>query len=360
MTILDRNGDELSIQTNLTHPIQLIIPRDPNLIIPSMTLQNVTAFNSTPHHQLFNLHFVSILSPLPISLHFDIHPLNISVGYLFIFKFDSSPILNSSVNQIDGWTLLCPSSEFLSSFSSFISSFSLHIDLNNDDIYTYFIDNERTTGHQSVIFGLRELNATELINTCSSSSATSPPITDDRSDFTSNYELRIYTSGCYSLDTNNNWQSDGLIVAPATNHYETHCYSTHLATFAGGFAVLPSPINWNYVFANADFIKNKTVYLTVISFSVAYLLVVIYARYKDRKDQQKLGVIPLPDNHPADQYFYQILVFTGHRKDAGTKSRVHFILSGDTDDTSVRTFSCSDRTILQRDGVDAFVMAVSK
>jgi hypothetical protein len=31
--------------------------------------------------------------------------------------------------------------------------------------------------------------------------------------FTSNYELRIYTSGCYYLDTNNNWQSDGLVVS---------------------------------------------------------------------------------------------------------------------------------------------------
>jgi hypothetical protein len=35
-----------------------------------------------------------------------------------------------------------------------------------------------------------------------------------------------------------------------------------------------------------------------------------------------LGVTPLPDNYSADQYFYEILVFTGHRKNAGTKSKV--------------------------------------
>ena len=35
-----------------------------------------------------------------------------------------------------------------------------------------------------------------------------------------------------------------------------------------------------------------------------------------------LGVTPLPDNHKCDQYFYQIIVFTGQRKDAGTKSNV--------------------------------------
>ena len=44
------------------------------------------------------------------------------------------------------------------------------------------------------------------------------------------------------------------------------------------------------------------------------LILVIFLRYKDRKDLEKLGVIPLPDNHKSDQYFYQILVFTGQRK----------------------------------------------
>jgi hypothetical protein len=48
----------------------------------------------------------------------------------------------------------------------------------------------------------------------------------------------------------------------------------------------------------------------------------IYARYKDKKDIEKLGVTPLPDNHKSDQYFYQIIVFTGQRKDSGTNSNV--------------------------------------
>jgi hypothetical protein len=109
LTILDRHGNEVSIQNQ---SIELIIPRDPNLVIPSMALQNVTSFNSTPHYQLFNLHFVNITFDRSISVHFEMHPLNTSLGYLFIYKFDNSPQLNSSINQIDGWTLFCPSSEF--------------------------------------------------------------------------------------------------------------------------------------------------------------------------------------------------------------------------------------------------------
>ncbi len=111
-------------------------------------------------------------------------------------------------------------------------------------------------------------------------------------------------------------------VGPLTNYDETQCFSTHLSEFTGGFRILPSPINWNYVFANADFEKNKTVYLTVICISLIYIILLIYARFKDKKDLEKLGVISLPDNHKSDQYFYQIIVFTGQRKDSGTNSNV--------------------------------------
>ncbi len=76
----------------------------------------------------------------------------------------------------------------------------------------------------------------------------------------------------------------------------------------------------------ADFIKNKTVYLTVICVSIIYIILIIYARFKDKKDIEKLGVTPLPDNHQSDQYYYQIIVLTDQRKDAGTESKVHLVL----------------------------------
>ena len=342
LSILDQNGNDVSIQTNLSHPFEIIIPRDSNLIISPMVLQNVTSSNSIPHNQLFQLHYVNITSILSISVHFEMRPLNTSLAYLFIYKFDGLPQLNSSIHQIDGWTIFCPSN------------------LTDDSIYTYFIDNQQTSGHQSMIFGLRELNSTEMSDVCSNNSLNNPPIRNQRFNFTSNYELRIYTSGCYYLDETNSWQSDGLIVGSLTNHNETQCFSTHLTTFAGGFLILPTPVNWNYVFANAGFIRNKTIYLTVICVSTIYLILMIFARFKDRQDMEKLGVTPLPDNHKCDEYFYQIIVFTGQRKEAGTKSKVHFVLSGDDDGTQIRTLADPHRKIFQRGGIDAFVMAVPK
>ncbi|CAF1250371.1 unnamed protein product [Adineta steineri] len=150
-----------------------------------------------------------------------------------------------------------------------------------------------------------------------------------------------------------------LLVGSETNHYQTQCFSNHLTTFAGGFLVLPSPINWNYVFQNADFSKNKTIYLTIICICILYILIVIYARYKDKKDLEKLGVTPLSDNYSTDQYFYQILVFTGHQANAGTNSKIHFVLAGEEDEIAVPTFSDSHRKILQHGGIGAFIMAVA-
>ena len=79
-------------------------------------------------------------------------------------------------------------------------------------MYTYFIDNRRTAHHKSIVFGLRELNATEIEDFCQTMSIKSSVIFDQPSSFTSNFKIRIYSSGCYYLDQYNNWQSDGLWV----------------------------------------------------------------------------------------------------------------------------------------------------
>ena len=67
-------------------------------------------------------------------------------------------------------------------------------------------------GHQSVIIGLRELDATETITLCSTG-ASEPPRSDQPFRFTANYRLRSYVSGCYYLDADSHWRSDGLLVS---------------------------------------------------------------------------------------------------------------------------------------------------
>ena len=89
------------------------------------------------------------------------------------------------------------------------------LDLTKSDAYRNFLDNHLVSQHQSIVYGLRELSATETQQFCSNTStvATWPKTFDTPSNFSSNYELRAYTSGCYYLDSDNNWQSDGLTVS---------------------------------------------------------------------------------------------------------------------------------------------------
>ena len=149
-------------------------------------------------------------------------------------------------------------------------------------------------------------------------------------------------------------------AGPLTDIYQTQCFSTHLTTFAGSLHLLPKPIDFDYVLSNLNPAKNKTIYLTDLCVLIIYIILMIYSRSQDRKDLKKLGVTSLPDNHGNDHYYYQIIVFTGQRKEAGTKSKVHFVLSGYDQETSIRTFADPHREIFLRGGVNAFIMAVPK
>jgi hypothetical protein len=89
------------------------------------------------------------------------------------------------------------------------------LDLINNSFYEYFINNQRISYHQSIIIGLRELNSIEMNYFCSNITILDifSVISNQSFNFSANYEVRMYTSGCYYLDSNNNWQSDGLIVS---------------------------------------------------------------------------------------------------------------------------------------------------
>lgn len=79
-------------------------------------------------------------------------------------------------------------------------------------IYTYYVDNRKTAGRTAFVFKFRELNSTDMEVLCGDESIVRPPRFNEPANFTSDYQLRIYSSGCYYLDQYNNWQSNGLWV----------------------------------------------------------------------------------------------------------------------------------------------------
>ena len=108
-------------------------------------------------------------------------------------------------------------------------------------------------------YGIRELSFGEIDIYCQNISIAFPPI-DTQVNFTSDFLIRAYSSGCYYYDTNTGkWNSDGIEIYEDTDLQQTHCLTNHLTSFAGGLVLLPSSINFQYVFENASFTKNPLI-----------------------------------------------------------------------------------------------------
>ena len=55
--------------------------------------------------------------------------------------------------------------------------------------------------------------------------------------------------------------------------------------------VAPNTIDWNFIFSNADFFKNPTLYITEIVIVVSYILAMIWARRQDKQDVEKVRAL---------------------------------------------------------------------
>ena len=170
---------------------------------------------------------------------------------------------------------------------------------------------------------------------------------NENSSFASNFYLRIYSSGCYYLDeATNKWSSYGVEILEDSNLTHTHCLTNHLTSFAAGFTGLPTnTINFDYVFSNSSFEKNPVIYATVIAMCLLYVLLGIWAVYMDNKrDRERVGITLVNNHNQLDsdlenKYIYEIIVFTGNRKDSQTNSKVSLILSGDMNDSGILKLS---------------------
>ncbi|PAA75210.1 hypothetical protein BOX15_Mlig002173g1 [Macrostomum lignano] len=242
------------------------------------------------------------------------------------------------------------------------------------DPFTFFVSNDKFNKVKAKVrsrapdwdkdvnkvkFGVRELEEEEFNKYTENNP---PPIPYPYSkQFTIKYKVRIFSASCYATRRNeDSWSTSGCTVGNKTTVRTTQCLCSHLTSFAGGWVESPNTIDWNYVFSNFDFTKNPTLFVTQIVIAVLFTLIFIWARHGDKKDLEKLGVTPLYDNNPEHKYLYEIVVSTGMRRGAGTESKVHFILSGERDETDIRPLEDKKRKVLQRGCADRFLMAVER
>ncbi|XP_063962086.1 polycystin-1-like [Lytechinus pictus] len=174
------------------------------------------------------------------------------------------------------------------------------------------------------------------------------------------YNISFYSSACRYYDNiTDEWNSDGCWTGIMTSTRETHCLCNHLTSFASAFFVPPNKIDFSDVFSKS-LLDNFAVMGTIIVIVSIYLLLLIYARRKDKQDLIKWGVTPLSDNHPAHTYGYQVTVETGVRPGAGTKSKVGIMISGEDADTGSRVLDDPKRPVFQSGCINSFLMTVPR
>ncbi|XP_065660241.1 uncharacterized protein LOC101238025 isoform X4 [Hydra vulgaris] len=171
---------------------------------------------------------------------------------------------------------------------------------------------------------------------------------------TFDYEMKSYCVDCnYWNEDVNKWMSDGCqLDYYNTSFLVTKCKCTHLTAF-GGFFVSPNPL------PKLSISKIKTGYTLLTSVLIIIMLWIIgllLARRIDKRDALKVGVCPLLDNLPEDNYLYEIVVNTGNRRNAGTKSNIFFTVTGDVTESGVRHLKDPERECFQRSSCDVFIM----
>ena len=67
---------------------------------------------------------------------------------------------------------------------------------------------------------------------------------------------------------------------------------------------------------------NPTIYVTVIVLSSLYCILAVFALIMDKRDRERISFSMVQDTSHEDDFFYELILFTGTRKDAQTKSKV--------------------------------------
>ena len=312
-SLYDENVNQIQVE-NLRTPLELWISKDTSVSIEPFQLVNASAPNasnvSLNGGQFINGLLVNgfTLSGSNISIHIQIKPLQKERGYLSLLKFGSNPTTSS----YDVLNEFC-SNNFL-------------INENNEEYYLTFVNMTTVNGFKGYVgYSIVEIDCSSNLTTLDLLAN----INQNSTCFTHSFFQRVFTSGCYYMNTNTNeWSSYGMEILADSNVTHTHCKSTHLTSFAGGFIVLPNAINFNEAFSHASFVQNPVIYSTVIALVCLYILLGVWARWMDRKDDQKCGITFLGacDDFvkPNNKYFYEIIVFTGNRPNGGTTSKVYF------------------------------------
>ncbi|XP_069140448.1 polycystin-1-like protein 2 isoform X2 [Argopecten irradians] len=174
--------------------------------------------------------------------------------------------------------------------------------------------------------------------------------------------IGTYSTMCsYYNNVTDKWSSDGCVISPPKDLKTMACNCDHLTAFAAGFIIIPNlvdPIADAALFLT--FFDNPVVVVTVVIAWGLYLIMLVWARRKDRIDTMKGGVSVLEDNCAEDKYIYVVGVVTGWWRHAGTTANVYMYLCGDEGYSSKHLLSGGVARHFKTADEDWFVLTTPK
>ncbi|XP_019641849.1 PREDICTED: polycystic kidney disease protein 1-like 2 [Branchiostoma belcheri] len=177
--------------------------------------------------------------------------------------------------------------------------------------------------------------------------------------FTLNYTLKIFTSTCLFFDDDQQlWNTEGCEVGPLTTTSLTHCLCDHLTAFGSDFKFFVAPNSLNILEALEGFtniMENPSVVITIGVLFGLYLLIVIWARWEDKKDGLKVGATVL-EGSGRGSHTYEVMVYTGTRANAGTSAEVFLVLRGELGQSVPYVLEDKTRITFKQGAVDTFVV----
>lgn len=104
LSCFDEDANEIKLKQS-SMPIDIIISRDP--IVSNNQYQYINK-SQTSSDSLFLQNGFNIISN-NASIHIELKPFDINVGYLIVMKLGFSPIFNSAYSDYDSLKVFCPS-----------------------------------------------------------------------------------------------------------------------------------------------------------------------------------------------------------------------------------------------------------
>ncbi|CAH1802956.1 unnamed protein product, partial [Owenia fusiformis] len=181
-------------------------------------------------------------------------------------------------------------------------------------------------------------------------------ITNPHSDVSLNISIGYFFSSCqYFNTTSKKWQTDGCYTADLSTPMQTICSCNHLTSFGGGVFIPEEILSFETVVRMTSGTNVVTI-VTSLMIVVIYLAAMIVAKRWDLLDLHKIGVVPLCGKDGV--YRYEITVYTGMRRGAGTTAHIGMKLYGC--DSSSSAFHLSKPSAFKRNGRDSMLVATEK